>query len=171
MEKNRDGTVGEYQENLNYIRQVDFFSGLPIEAIKVFAYLCRRETIKAGDYLFRQDEEDDRAYYIISGTLQLTRTVDGDERGLRDYAEGAFFGRLSLMGNIRRLFSLRAVEDVTCLTITRERVTKTMAQFPDVAPKMATVIVENVFNWEKRYLATITTDSSQCLREIGVSLV
>ena len=38
--KNESGTSSEYQENLDILRQIDFFSGLPLEATKVFAYLC-----------------------------------------------------------------------------------------------------------------------------------
>ena len=70
-EKNEDGATSEYQENLNILRQIDFFSGLPLEATKVFAYLCIREKFKSGDFLFQQDEEDEQAYYIISGSARL----------------------------------------------------------------------------------------------------
>ena len=65
--KNKSGTSSEYQQNLDILRQIDFFSGLPLEATKVFAYLCSRESCKSGDVIFNQGDEDDRAFYIVSG--------------------------------------------------------------------------------------------------------
>ena len=170
-EKNEDGATSEYQENLNILRQIDFFSGLPLEATKVFAYLCIREKFKSGDFLFQQDEEDEQAYYIISGSAQLVHVNAGQEMVIRDCEEGEFLGRLALMSTMSRLFSLRARTDMICLTITREKFTKALEQFPDLMPKLIRVIVDNIYSWEKRFVAHRTVDCSACFKEIGVSLV
>jgi CRP-like cAMP-binding protein len=170
-EKNEAGATSEYQENLNILRQIDFFSGLPLEATKVIAYLCIREKFKAGDFLFQHDDEDEQAYYIISGRARLLHVDGGQERVIRDCEEGEFIGRLALMSATRRLFSLRARTDVICLTITREKFTKALEQFPDLMPKLIRVIVDNIYSWEKRFLAHRTEDCSDCFKEIGVSLV
>ena len=69
----------EFQENLGILRQIQFFSGLPLEALKVFAYLCTRETFRAGDYLFHQDDNDGKAFYILSGEAELVRRDGGGE--------------------------------------------------------------------------------------------
>jgi CRP-like cAMP-binding protein len=171
MEKDNDSDAGEYQENLKFLRQVDFFSGLPLEAIKVFAYLCTREFYKTGDYIFQKDDEGQQAYYIISGSASLLHTANDDEQAVRDYGDGDFIGRLALLGSMRHLFSLKARTDVACLTITSEKFSKALAQFPDVMPKMIRVIVENIYNWEKRFVARRKPECSDCFKEIGVSLV
>lgn len=170
-EKNKNGTACEYQENLNILRQIDFFSGLPLEATKVFAYLCSRETFKAGDFLFQQGEEDGRSFYIISGSAQLVHEANGNEQVLRQYGEGEFVGRMALMSNLRRLFSLKAQSEMTCLTISHEKFSKALGQFPDVMPKMVRVIVENIYNWEKRFVSDRLAEGNDCLKEVGVSLV
>ncbi len=170
-EKNNDATTCEYTENLNILRQVDFFSALPLEAAKVLAYLCHRIHFKAGDFLFKQDDEDEQAYYIISGSARLFKIIADREQVVRDYEEGEFLGRLALMGAMRRLFSLRARTDMTCLTISREKFTKALERFPDVMPKLVKVIVENVYGWEKRFMAYRAVDCSDCFKELGVSLV
>ena len=171
MEKDSDGTDSEYQENLRFLRQVDFFSGLPLEATKVFAYLCAREFYKTGEYIFQKGDEDEQAYYIISGSAGLLLTNNGDEQEIRDYGDGEFIGRLALLGSLRHLFSLKARTEVACLTITGEKFSKALAQFPDVMPKMIKVIVDNIYNWEKRFVARRKAECIDCFREIGVSLV
>jgi CRP-like cAMP-binding protein len=169
--KSDDGASCEYQENLNILRQIDFFSGLSLDATKVMAYLCSRERFKPGDFLFQQDEEEGRAFYIISGSARLSHRSETEDLHIRDYGEGEFIGRLSLTGNMRRLFNLQAETDVLCLTISQEKFNKALQQFPDQLPKMIRVIVDNIYRWEKRFLKERTGDCSDCMRKIGVSLV
>ena len=156
---------------MDILRQIDFFSSLPLEAIKVFAYLCIREKFKPGDYLFEQDEEDDRAYYIIAGNTQLEHKSNTDEENVRSFKTGEFVGRLSLMVKMRRLFSLKAQTEVTCLVLSREKFTRALEQFPAIMPKIIKVIVDNIYSWEKRFLANRTDACNDCLQQIGVSLV
>ncbi|MGD8270685.1 MAG: hypothetical protein PVH69_10950, partial [Desulfobacterales bacterium] len=82
-----------------------------------------------------------------------------------------FLGRLALMSTMSRLFSLRARTDMICLTITREKFTKALEQFPDLMPKLIRVIVENIYNWERRFVDHRKIECSDCFKEIGVSLV
>jgi len=71
LEKSNPGRSCEFQENLNILRQISIFSPLPLDSLKVFAYLCNRERFKKGDFLFKQDEDDGQAFYIISGEAVL----------------------------------------------------------------------------------------------------
>ena len=88
-EGNKAAAGCEYQDNLDILRQVDFFSGLPLEATKVLAYLCTRETFKPQEVLFEQDEEDERAYCILSGQVRLMFKDDGKEQVIRSYGQSA----------------------------------------------------------------------------------
>ncbi len=171
MEKNETEPASEYQENLTILRQVDFFSGLPLEAVKVLAYLCLRVNYRAGDFLFHQGEEDEQAYCVIAGRARLLHAVDGRQHEIRQVEEGEFLGRLTLMSKMRRLFSLEARTDMICLIITREKFTKSLEQFPDLMPKLIKVMVDNIANWEKHFIAHYTADCRQCFAHIGVSLV
>ena len=169
--KNESGTSSEYQENLDFLRQIDFFSGLPLEATKVFAYLCSRESCKSGDVIFNQGDEDDRAFYIISGQARLTQQTATAETTIREYRTGDFLGRMVLMGQIRRLFTLTATTEFVSLVITREKFSKALEKFPDLTPKFIEVIVRNVYRWEKRFLKIRSGDCDECLNIAGVSLL
>ena len=79
----------EYQENLDILRQTYFFSGLPLESLKVFAYLCTRERFKTGETLFLQGEEDADAFCLIAGKAQLERTVETRVQAVRDTVRGS----------------------------------------------------------------------------------
>jgi CRP-like cAMP-binding protein len=127
-EKNNLTPSCEFQDNLEILRQTYFFSGLPLETLKIFAYLCTREVFRQGEHLFRQDEDDGRAFYIIDGRARLERNDNGKKIEIRDYQTGEFLGGLTLLGETRRLFSLKSVTDTTCLVLNRGAVSEFAGQ-------------------------------------------
>jgi CRP-like cAMP-binding protein len=161
----------EFQGNLDILRQTYFFSGLPIEALKVFAYLCGREEFKAGDHLFHQDDQDGLAYYIISGKALLTRNVSGEEAVVRTYQAGDFLGGLTLLGNYRRLFGLKAETDTQCLIISKEKFDSTVNQFPDLLSRIISEVVAEINAWEEARVVGREEGAESKLDRFGVSLV
>lgn len=163
--------LSELEENLQILRQTYFFSGLPLEALKIFAYLCTREKFKPGEYIFRQHEDDGRAFYIINGKARLEREDNGNVKEIRDCHSGEFLGGLTLMGEIRRLFSLKADEDTICLVLEREKFSKTIKQFPDTMPRIFKAVAKNIDSWEERFLADRADLCGECVANLGVSLI
>lgn len=161
----------EFKDNLEILREIHFFSGLPLEALKVFAYLCIRESFEPGDYLFYQDEDDGQAFYILGGTARLVRANQGDECAIRDYDRGAFIGGMALVANMRRLFSLKAQTDVCCLIMHREKFIPAMEQFPDVMPKIFKAVVEGIRIWEERLIVGHARQCEEFRECVGVSLL
>lgn len=170
-EKADDCPTCEYEENLSVIRGLEFFSGLPEETLKVFAYLCERERLKAGDYLFRQHEEADKAVYLISGTAGLFREVESGEKKMREYGEEDFLGGLGLMGGHRHLYSLKAMSEMVCLVITREKFSVALEQFPDLKGKVFSRLIARIRSWEEQLLVRHALNLEAVVGNVGVSLV
>ena len=171
MEKIEQEPSFEFKKNLSVLREIRFCSELPMETLKVLAYLCVREPFKAGDYLFRQKDDDGRAFYIISGKARMMRQDEKKSLILRDVDSGTFLGSLALLGKAPRLFSMQAIIDTSCLILSREKFTKAIEQFPDTLPKILNAVVESVHTWEKRFLAESDESCEKCVQKIGVSLL
>ena len=169
--KNEDNPSSELEQNLEILRQTYFFSGLPLETLKIFAYLCTREKFKQGEYIFRQNEDDGQAFYIISGKAVLERENNSSIKEIRECHSGEFFGGLTLLGEARRLFSLRALEDTICLVLVREKFSKTREQFPAIMPRIFKAVAKNIDAWEERFLADRADLCGQCMANLGVSLI
>jgi CRP-like cAMP-binding protein len=170
-EKNENCISCDFQEDLEILRQIDFFSGLPMESLKVFAYIGARETFRTGDYLFRQEDDDGQAFYIISGSAALAHNDGSGEQPIRTYQAGDFLGGLTLLGKLQRHFSLQAVEDTICLILTRDKFQTTVQQFPDVLPRIVKVMVDRIASWEESFLVTRSNDCEACRQKVGVSLI
>ena len=161
----------EFQENLDILRETYFFSALPLEVLKVLAYLCTREKFKPGDFLFTQGDNDGLAFYFISGKTRLTHTDENGETTIRDYDADVFIGGLTLMGKMGRLFSLQALTETVCLVLPREKFSKAMEQFPDQMPKIFNALVDRISRWEERFLDAARRECDACRNRIGVSLI
>ncbi len=160
----------EYKENLELLMEIPFFAGLQLEALKLIAYLATRETYEAGEYLFHQEEPDDNAFYILEGTASLL--VDSAPGEIvTTFAGGDFIGGLALVGDMKRLFSLRVEERVVTMRITREKFQKTVEQFPAITNKILESIVDMVYRWEFRFLREHAEHCPDCRKGIGVSLL
>jgi CRP/FNR family cyclic AMP-dependent transcriptional regulator len=171
MGKNEINSSSEFEKNLSILREIIFFSKLPLEMLKVLAYLCTRENYKAGDYLFRQNDDDGQAFYIISGVASLLRGDGGQGVVIQEFVANAFLGGLSLLGNSQRLFSLQARTDMTCLILTRQKFDKTMEKFPDNVPRVLQALVDSISSWEKMFLMEAGEGCYICRQKVGVSLL
>lgn len=161
----------EFQDNLNIIREIYFFSKIPISTLKVFAYLCTREKFKPGEYLFTQEENDGQAFYFISGEANLIRSDNDKEEIIREYREGDFCGALTLIGHTSRLFSMKAITPVICLVLSREKFTQAMIQYPELMMNIVKAVAEKIHKWENIFLTTRTEGCSACLKKAGVSII
>ena len=161
----------EVDQNLGILREVRFFAGLPLELLRLLAYLCVRVNYRKGDLLLTQGEDDGQAIYIISGTARLVRTKSKQQQVLRDFGAQEFVGGLSLLGQVRRHFSLQATSDMICLTLDREKFSKVMQQSPDMMEKIIRAMVEGINEWERALLATAGEDEVTCHPFVGVSLL
>ena len=131
----------------------------------------KKEQFKKDEYIFRQHEEDGRAFYIISGRAILERQDNDTAKEIRDCVTGEFLGGLTLLGEVRRLFSLKAAEDTICLVLEREKFTKALEQFPDIMPRIFKAVAKNIDSWEERFLADRADICGQCMVNLGVSLI
>ena len=170
-EKNENHQTSEFQDNLELLRNIYFFAGLPLESLKVLAYICSRETFKVGEYLFEQDDDDGQAFYILSGKTGLEHRDENGDHMIREYEAEDFLGGLVLLSNMRRRFSLKAVTDVTCLILTRDKFLITMEQFPELFPKIIKSVVENLSSIEGRFLASSAEGCENCGQMAGFSLL
>lgn len=160
----------EYQVNLETLMEIPFFAGLPLEALKLIAYLCTRETFDSGEYLFRQDEIDGNAYYILEGKASLI--MDKNLGQVLNVVQAEdFIGGLSLLGDMKRLFSLRSEEKTVCIVLTREKFQKTIDQFPYIVNKILENIVDRVYHWESKFLREHGETCHECRTGAGVSLL
>lgn len=160
----------EFQANLEILMQIPFFSGVPIEPLKVLAYLCKREIFREGEVIFQQHEMDENAYFIIDGQARLILEKDGEEE-ITVFGQSAFIGGMTMFYGMKRLFSFKAKTQVTCLMLTREKFQKALEQYPHIAGKVFEGIIRSIHEWEIQAVSGHDPNCAKCRGSIGVTLV
>ena len=160
----------ELQMNLDLLRQISFFSPIPIEKLKVFAYLCVRRSYAPDEEIFSQGEDDGQALLIIRGQARLIRKQDDKRMQIRTYGEGEFLGGLSLLSPMRRLFTLQAATDLECLILTRNKFERVLAQMPELTTRIFKVLVDRLSARDEQILAACVDERTACQMG-GISLI
>ncbi len=160
--------ASEFQQNLELLRQISFFSGLSMEPLKVLAYLATRERLKSGEILFKAGEQESQAVYVLSGRLDAA-SAEGVARAA--YHPGDFLGLLALVGRSPILYTVTAAEETLFLAITRERFYKTLEQFPEIAGKTLTAVSDAVHAWDRKALDRASEHDGGARAIAGVSLL
>ncbi|MCF6248328.1 MAG: Crp/Fnr family transcriptional regulator [Desulfobacula sp.] len=172
MNTDNSGDKSEFASNLNIFRQIDFFAGISMDVMKLFAFLCQRQTYKKGDTIFYQDDDDQCCYYIFSGKAKLILKADEKEHFIRDYEAESYLGILSLMTSMNKQFSLIAQEDTTCLVMTREAFSKVVDQFPETPLKIVRTIGNRLLQAERKCILEYESSASDQLKNLmGISLI
>ena len=99
------------------------------------------------------------------------RSINGNTNQIREYSSGEFIGGLTLLGETKRLFALKAVTETNCLVLNREKFSKTMEQFPSLLAKICNAVAINIDLWEERFLADYSDECGKCLHKLGVTLI
>jgi CRP-like cAMP-binding protein len=80
-----------------------------------------RQTLKAGQILFRENDPGDAMYVIMSGRIAiLKRVMEKIDKTLGILEAGEYFGEMSLLLKADRTATARAIEDTVLVKLTRE---------------------------------------------------
>jgi CRP/FNR family transcriptional regulator, cyclic AMP receptor protein len=142
----------ELDQNIEILRRVPIYSSIPLEQLKLYAYLSKRMHYRAGEFVFRRGERGNLGYVIISGKAQVIRELKDSSIFLHEFREGDFFGGLALFSDAPRPLSVRAVVNLECLTVDRETFQKLFIQFPEVGIKMLDVMVRRFIKMEDQLM-------------------
>jgi CRP/FNR family transcriptional regulator, cyclic AMP receptor protein len=159
-----------FNHALDILRDLPLLSGVPLEVIKVLAYLAVKETFAPGERLCEQGEPLDHCFALLEGEVAVTRRSGDTEAVLFHLGEGSFIGGLGLLSSAKSLFSVRAVSEACCLVLTKEKFLKTAERFPEMLPKLLANVVNHVFRWEEAFMRSHAEECADRGKEMGLSL-
>ncbi len=142
----------DLDQNVSILRKTDAFAVVPIDRLKILASLSSRKKYFRNTFLFHQHDRDPHGYIMIDGKVQLYRHYEDKSYMLQELKPYDFFGGLALIADIKRLFSARAVTDVTCLVIDRESFSKFIVNFPEVAVRVVEIMVKRIVSMQEKLL-------------------
>src|SRR5712691_12021570 len=101
------------------LAQVPLFRQMSPEYVDRLGGVARERNYKAGDTILREGEPGIAFFAITSGNVEVVRGSGGDATVINRLGPGASFGEVALLTELPRMATIRAVDDVTCIALTR----------------------------------------------------
>jgi uncharacterized membrane protein len=123
------------------LKEVPLFSKLDDDEMSVLAGQVELRRFAARHRIYRIGDPGDHAYVLLTGRVQVT-TVDDDQQDVLvdEPARGNFFGFASMLEQTAHQTNAEALEDTTCLEVSREDIFTLLQQKPHAGMDMLTVL-------------------------------
>jgi cAMP-dependent protein kinase regulator len=116
------------------ISSVELFKDLNSCEKEQFFDVLKEVKYEAGDYVIKQGEFGSEFYLVIEGNLVAEKLEEGDElpRNVYQYRAGDYFGELSLIHDIGRQASIKALSRVRLASIERDTFKRLLGSLEDI---------------------------------------
>jgi CRP/FNR family transcriptional regulator, cyclic AMP receptor protein len=120
------------------LRTFPIFSALSAATIAALAVGMRERRWTAGQLIFSRGDPGEQLFAILDGRIRLAlANARGREVVLRNLGKGDVLGEMALIDGEPRSADATAIEDTTCLVLTRPRFDAVAQVRPDLGMAMA----------------------------------
>lgn len=121
-------------KKLELLRNVPAFSNLTDEQMTLLSVSVGMQSLASGATIFHQGSAGDALYIIVSGQVRIfTISESGQERTIRIFRAGEFFGELALLDGLPRSANAQTMRPTTVLTLHRAAFLHTIHTCPPIA--------------------------------------
>lgn len=117
------------------------------EKMAKVAGILKSQTIKSGEYIFKQGDHGEELFILMSGAVRVCKnTKQNEEYTIVDLkAEyNVFFGEVALMDSDERSASIKVLEDCDVLVMAKDDFTRLGNEHPEIGLPITRVIVKRI---------------------------
>ena len=120
-------------EEVELLRNIPLFGKIEPSKLKLLAFASERVVFGAGEELFHQGDHADTAYIIIGGGADVLVDGPGGELAVARLGKNDIVGEIGILCDVPRTATVRAVDQVTTLAISKDLFFKMMGEYPQMA--------------------------------------
>jgi CRP-like cAMP-binding protein len=123
-------------DDIRILSDVGLFEGFTQEQLRLLAFGAETTLLGADKKLYREDDEADSAYVVVSGRIVLYREGEGERLVIGHVGPGAIMGELALIADTKRLTSASAEIDSEVLRLNRRMFRRILEEYPELAVQL-----------------------------------
>lgn len=123
-------------DDIRILSGVRLFEGFTQEQLRLLAFGAENLHLPADRKLYREDDEADSAYVVITGRIALYRELEGERVEVGSAGPGAMLGELALIADTKRLTSAAAGVDSEIIRLSRKVFRRILEEYPDAAARL-----------------------------------
>ncbi len=98
----------------------------------------------AGEVLMKEGDHGDEAYVIVSGEVEVLKTIRGQDVAVVTLREGDTVGEMAMISNAPRSATVRATRNTDVVVITEDLITQGLAKLPPWMGKTVEAVVDRL---------------------------
>jgi CRP-like cAMP-binding protein len=130
-------------DDVALLERIPVLEVLGRDALRILAIGAESRRLRQGEALFREGEDADAAYVVVSGRIALRNQASGGQIAL-SVGPGALIGESALLTSVPRAASAGATEDTLLLRIPRHTFLRTLEGYPDAASALRNLLARRV---------------------------
>ena len=123
-------------DDIRILSDVRLFQGFTQEQLRLLAFGAETTLLQAERKLYREDDEADSAYIVVSGSIVLYREQDGAGVPVAMAGPGTILSELALTADTRRLTSASAATDSEVIRLSRKMFRRILEEYPEIAEQL-----------------------------------
>ncbi len=133
------------------LNKVPIFAGLDRKHLKRLSNLMVPRTYKSGETIVKEKDQPAGFFVVASGQVEVVRGAAGDKpQVLATLGPGEFFGEMALFEAQARSATVRALEDMECLAMTRWDFRAELTEHAEMAVAVLETVVRRLRETEVR---------------------
>ncbi|TMV68431.1 cyclic nucleotide-binding domain-containing protein [Thioclava sp. BHET1] len=133
------------KDEVQMLRRVPLLQGASPAGLKLLAFTSDRVNYAPGETLFWQGDQGDAAYVILTGRADILISSGGTEIKVAEVGANSLVGEISILCDVPRTASVRAVTDLQTLRIQKEQFLKLMQDFPEMMVQVIRVLADRLY--------------------------
>lgn len=125
----------------NFLKKIPLFAALPDSDLERICEIVEEIDLPAGQLLFAEGSNGDRAFVIKEGQLQILKSSGDREVLLAVRKSGEVIGELALIENAPRMASVRAQTDAQLLSIPQVQFEKLLNTSPSASRALLATVL------------------------------
>ena len=124
------------EADVNALQQVPLFSGFSAEQLRLVAFGTERLSMGKGRELYREGDDADCGFLIMSGLVSLYEDREGSRNIVGTADAGTLLGEFALIAPTKRPTGAVTAEDCEVIRISRTLVRRVLEEYPDIASRL-----------------------------------
>ena len=120
-------------KEVEVLRDVPLFNKIDHTKLKLLAFTSESLTHQDGNFLFREGEPGDAAYIILKRKVSVFIETDKGPVEVAELKRGDVVGEISILCDVPRTASVKAIESVQTLKVTKDTFIHLLTEFPEIA--------------------------------------
>jgi CRP-like cAMP-binding protein len=132
------------KDEVELLLRVPMFANVPPGKLKLLAYTSDRVSFAAGQVVFKQGDQGDAAYVVLSGTADVLVDSPGGEIKVDTIEPNSIVGEIAILCNVARTATIKTTAPVEALHIHKDNFLKLLSEFPEMAIEIMRVLADRL---------------------------